>query len=202
MVENDMLTRVTAQLDAAPSSEPPIQQPAPQAQPQPVPEAEEDYSGLLDELDPPEGPQVEGEEAQAPVDVIELELGGELKKLTKAELKELVEAGQTFKLTAQTLQQQRQAVEHERAITAQIAQVAPFVESLRAEGRIVAQMIQGLHQELQTLKDSDPIAAFQKREQINELQARFNQLAQQESQASAHVEQWNRQAHEIGRAHV
>ncbi len=135
-------------------------------------------------LDDPEPPAVEGDEVD---DSVELELGGEVRKVSKAELKELAEAGRTYKQTAESLTQQRAAVERERAIVAHMQQIAPQVESIRAEGRLLLNAMQGLNQEVQTLTESDPIAAFQKQQLLNQYQTRFNQLAQAEGQVSAQM---------------
>jgi hypothetical protein len=178
--EQSILTRIEATItDDAPAP--------PRAAP--VQTNTEDDDGLSfgpDDLDAPEPPALEGEDE--PVDdSIELELGGELRKFNKAELKELAEAGQTFKQTEGALKEQRAAVAVERQANAQIAQLAPHIEALRAEGRICLNVIQGLNQEVQALMESDPIAAIQKQNQLQQYQGRFNQLAQAEGQASQQI---------------
>ena len=152
-----------------------------------------------DELSLADDESLPGEEpdepvAPAPDDLYELEIAGEARKLTKAELKDLAEAGHTYKQTAETLKQEREAVQRERQITANIAQLAPQVESLRAEGRILLGVMQGLNQQVQSLMESDPIAAIQAQNQLQQYQARFNQLAQAEGQVSTQVAHLHAQA--------
>lgn len=139
----------------------------------------------------------EEEEVAAPPptdDAIELEIAGEQKRLTKAELKALAEEHSTFKRDHDTFKAQREAVETERRTVAQVMQLAPQVEAIRAEGRMLLQMMNGLDQEAKTLAESDPIAAYQKREQFNGLQQRFQWLASQESQVSAQMQQLQAQS--------
>ena len=121
-------------------------------------------------------------------------LGQRTSKFTKAELKELTNDGLTYKQTAAALQQQRQAIEQERQIAQQITQLAPQVEAIRAEGRILRQLMDGLNQEVQALTESDPIAAMQKKLQLDQLYGRFQQLAQAEQQVSGAMTQMQVQA--------
>ncbi len=183
--EQSILSRIEATIDTPE----PVSKPAPAAQ-------NDDELLDLDEpsgpaLDDPEPPAVEG----AVDDSVELELGGEVRRVSKAELKELAEAGQNHKQSVETLNQQRAAVERERAIAAHIQQVAPQVEAIRAEGRLLLNAMQGLNQEVQALMESDPIAAVQKQHQLSQYQARFNQLAQMEGQVSAQVAQLQAQSY-------
>ena len=129
--------------------------------------------------------------AQTLEDAIELEISGETRKLTKAELKSALEELGPLKQTASTLQQQRQAVEYERQANHQIAQLAPHVEQLRAEGRILLGAMQGLNQQVNSLMESDPIAAMHAKHQLEQYQARFNQLGQAEAQISGQLNHLN-----------
>lgn len=171
--------------EEAPAAKAPA--PKPQA---PAPEADDDLDLSLlgdDEEAPEEAPA-----APAP-DLVEIEVDGEKIALTKAEWKAAVAESKQFKETAESLKAQRAAIETERKVAREVAQLAPVVEALRAEGRMLVQAMQGLDQEIRTLAGSDPIAAFQKREKFNELQARFNYLAQQDQQASGHLQQLQKQ---------
>jgi hypothetical protein len=123
-----------------------------------------------------------------------LEIAGEQKRLTKAELKALAEEHSTYKRDAESFKAQREADETERRTAAQIVQLAPQVEAIRAEGRMLLQLMQGLDQEAKTLAESDPIAAYQKREQFNGLQQRFQWLASQEQQVSGQMQQLQAQS--------
>lgn len=178
--EDSMLERVGNLMEPA-APEPPPKEPAtPPADPDEV-EIEE----LASEQDPdepaPEEPAFDG---------LELEVAGETKKLTKAELKAALEEHGTLKQTAAALQEQRVALEAERVAAQQVVQLAPAVEAIRAEGRMLKQIMDGLYQEVQALTESDPIAAFQKQQQLTNLQGRFNQLAQQDAQVSGQLQNW------------
>ena len=180
--EESMLERVSNLMEAAPEPVKAAEPPAPPPDPDEV-EVEE----LAGEHDPDE---------QAPepeFDGLELEVAGETRKLTKAELKAALEEHGTLKQTAESLKEQRLAVEVERRAAQEVVQLAPAVEAIRAEGRMLKQIMDGLYQEVQALTESDPIAAFQKQQQLTNLQGRFNQLAQQDAQVSGRLQHWQAQ---------
>ena len=177
--ETQMLERVSAVFDPPAANTPAPKQPEPANEPTNLLDAEEiELTDVPDDEEPDES-QPEGQPAP---DLVELEIAGEVKQLTKAELKAIAEEHGTLKQSAEGLKAAREAIEQERHATHQIRSLAPAVESIRAEGRYLAQAMQGLDQEIQSLRESDPVAAFQKREQFNQLAQRFQQLGQQEGQ--------------------
>jgi len=167
-----------------------IEPPAPVVKKAPEPDAApadiaDEYAELLDEADP-----LETEPEAPPADAIEVELDdGSTVALTKAELKDLHKQATEYKQSAAQIQAQRAAVETERRIANEIMQAAPQREAIRAEGRLLLQAMEGLGREVQTLTESDPIAAFQKQQQLNQLQGRFNQLAHADQQVEGHLQQ-------------
>jgi hypothetical protein len=188
-VTEDRVAAAMGLVDEAPA---PAKAPAqpPKLVPPPVAdEGDEEDLSLLDAEDAPE-PTV-----PAP-DVVEIEVDGEKLAMTKAEWKAAVAESKQYKESAESLKAQRAAVEAERKAAAQVAQLAPVVEAIRAEGRMLVQAMQGLDQEIRSLAESDPVAAFQKREKFNELQARFNYLAQQDQQASGQLQAIQKQQYQ------
>jgi hypothetical protein len=167
--------------------EPPAAAPAKKPAAPPPPGDDGELEALADEPDPLEP---EPADSVPPEDAVEIELdNGEKRRLTKAELKDIHSQATEYKQTAAIINAQRQAIETERKIAADIMQMAPQREAIRAEGRMLAQAMDRLNQEVRTLTETDPIAAFQKQQQVNQLQSRFNQLAQADAQVDGQLRQ-------------
>lgn len=176
-----MLSRVAnalgSPLDSAPE---PAQAPAPEAAPEPIQGLDPEDSDLTEIPDPDEPAPT----PEQPFDGLELEVAGESKRLTREEIKTALEEHRTIKQTSEAINLQRSAIEQERAAIQQIRMYAPAVERIQAEAGFLAQHMQRLDQEIASLRESDPVAAFQKREEFNAFAQRYQQLGGMAQQAS------------------
>jgi len=129
-----------------------------------------------------EGPEEEAEEVaeETPEEFEEIEHQGQVKKLTKAELKELAQKGFDYTQKTQEVAQQRRALE---------AQQQAFVQQATLQAQVMEQYgtVKGLEAQLQQyqsvltdeLAQADPVRYMQLDRQARQLQSQHQNAVQQ-----------------------